>query len=70
MMLGHMGETRTDGIPVQIIIFFDSISANKCYNVIFKGLIDQVILYSQTCIRTCNITTLIFYKGSECWGGA
>ena len=23
MMLGHMGETHTDGIPVQFMIFFD-----------------------------------------------
>ena len=28
-----------------------SILAHECYNFIFKGLIDQVILYSQRCTR-------------------
>ena len=27
---------------------------NECYNFVLNGLIDQVILYSQMCIR-CNI---------------
>ena len=59
MMLGHMGETQTDEIPVQFMILFDfDISAwmLQFYIYIFKGLIDKVILYSQTCIRKCNIT--------------
>ena len=72
MMLGHMGETHTNGIPVQLINQICSIyiSAHECYNFVFKGLIDQVILYSQAYIRKCNITALHFFKGSECWGGA
>ena len=34
---------------------------NECYNFVLKGLIDQVILYSQMCIR-CNITALLFLR--------
>ena len=70
MMLGHIGETHTDGIPVQLIILFDFNITYWCYKFIFKGSIDQVILYSQICKRKCNITALIFFKGSECWGEA
>ena len=55
--LSHM-----DGIPVQFIILFDFDTAHECYNFIFKGLIDQVSLYSQMCIRKCNITALIFFS--------
>ena len=65
MMLGHMRETHTDLIPAQFIIKFVSISAHVCfiyiiYYFIYKGLIDQVILCSQMCIRKCKITALIF----------
>ena len=61
-----MGETHNDGIPVKFIIFFNfDISAWM-----FKWSIDQVILYSQMSIRKCNNTALIFFKGSEFWGGA
>ena len=62
MILGHMGETHTDGIPVKFIILFDF--NTECYNFILKGLIDQLIQ------RKCNNTALIFFKGYECWGGA
>ena len=46
-----------------------SISANEYKNFILKGSNDQFILSSQMCIRKCNITAVIFFKGSECWGG-
>ena len=62
IMLSHMEETQTDGIPVQIIILFDFDISAWCYNCIFKGSIDQVILYSQMCIRKCNTTALIFLR--------
>ena len=44
MMLGHMGKTHTDGLPVQLINQICSIyiSAHECYNFVFKGLIDRV----------------------------
>ena len=71
MMLGHMGETHTDGIPVQLINQICSIyiSAHECYNFVFKGLIDQVILYSQAYIRKCNITALIFLRAPNVGAG-
>ena len=50
MMLGHMGETHTDGIPVQFMIFFAK-SAHECYNFVFKVVIDHVMM----CIRKCHI---------------
>ena len=62
MILGHMGETQTDGIPVKFIICSISISAHGCYNFIVKGGIYQIILYSQMCIRKCNISALIFLR--------
>ena len=70
MMLGHMGETHTDGMPVQFTILFDFDISAWMLQFLFKGSIDQVILYSQMCIRKCNISALIFFKDSECWGGA
>ena len=33
-------------------------------------LYDLVILYTQISIIKCNITALMFFQGSECWGGA
>ena len=62
-------EKHTDGIPAQFFMLFD-FDISACYNFIFKGLIKQVILYSQMCIGKFNITVLIFFKGSECWDGA
>ena len=62
MILGHMGETHTDEMPAQFIILLVLISAHVCYNFIYKCLIDQVIPYTQICIRKCNITALIFLK--------
>ena len=71
MMFGHMRETHRWNTN-EVHYMNDrsiSISAHECYNFILKGLTDQVILYSQMCIRKCNITALIF-KGFECWGWA
>ena len=58
-----MGETHPDGIP--------SIykPAQGCYNFIFKGLIDLVTLYSQMCIRKCNITAFIFLRALNVGAG-
>ena len=44
------------------LYFSISISADLCYNFIFKRLIDQVILNSQICIYLENVTLLRSYE--------
>ena len=65
---GRNGHAYTDGDQCSSCCSSISISARGCYNFVFKELINLSILYTQICKRKCNITTLIFFKGSECWG--
>ena len=44
MMLGHMGETDTDGDQCSSWYSSISISVHECYNFVFKTLTDLVIL--------------------------
>ena len=60
MMLGHMGEKHTDGIPVQFMI----LSAHECYKFVFEGLVDLEILHSQMWIRKCNIFKIALNIGA------
>ena len=46
-----------------------SIPVHVFYDFIIKGLIDQVILYSQMCIRKCNIAALIFLRALNVGAG-
>ena len=69
VLLGYMGETQTDGILCSSWYCSISISAHGYYNFIFKGLIDQVILYSEMCIGNCNITALIFLNALNVGAG-
>ena len=70
MMLGYMGEAHRDGLPVQFMILFDfDISAWMLQFYIQRVNWSSHSLFTM-CIRKCNITALIFFKGSECWGGA
>ena len=68
MMLGHMGETDTDGD--QCISWYSStlVTAHECYNVVFKALIYLDILYTPICIMLHHSAHI--FKGSEYWGGA
>ena len=58
MMLGHMGETHTDGIPVQFIILFDFDISMDVTILYLKGQLIKS-LYSQMCIK--NVTSLRSY---------
>ena len=68
MMLGRMGEKHTDGIPMHSLYCYISILAHDCYIFIFKGLINQVILYSHIYLYK-KINALIFLIALNFWAG-
>ena len=64
----HVSQLKTVTILTVDQTIRDQGFPNDCYKRHFN--ISVIAINVFYCIRKCNIRTLIFFKGSVCWGGA
>ena len=66
MTLGYMGDTHTNGIPVQFMIFFDFVISAWMLQFYIHSVNWWSLSTFTNVHEKCNTTALIFLKGSGC----